>query len=99
MTTAELCTVDMFSNKIGQAFVIEESDTSAIALTLVEATPLRNSANAPRAPFSLVFTAQGSPVLPQRIYALRHEALGLRSFFLVPVAKDGNEVTYQAVFN
>ena len=98
MTTV-LLTIEMFSDKIGEAFIVEESDTPAIALTLVEATALRNFANTPRAPFTLLFTSQGSALLPQRMYALRHETLGLQSFFLVPIGKDGDQVTYQAVFN
>lgn len=97
--TIELLTIDHFSDKIGQAFVIEESAGPSIALTLTEAKPLRNFAIASRAPFSLVFTAKGDPVLPQRMYALRHAALGLQSIFLVPIGKDGDTVSYEAVFN
>ena len=97
--TAELATIDMFCDKVGQAFVVEEPDFPAIELTLVEVIPLRNFANAARAPFSLLFTSRGSAVLPQRIYALRHATLGLQSVFLVPVAGNSESVTYQAIFN
>jgi len=97
--TAELATIDMFSDKVGQAFVVEEPDVPAIELTLVEVTPLRNFANAARAPFSLLFTSRGSTVLPQRIYALRHAVLGLQTIFLVPIAGNSESVTYQAIFN
>jgi hypothetical protein len=97
--TSELLTIDLFSDKIGQAFVIEESDCPPIALTLAEGKALRNFANAPRTPFSLVFTSQGDFVLPQRMYALRHAALGLQSIFLVPIGKDGDKVSYEAIFN
>jgi hypothetical protein len=97
--TIELLTIDHFSDKIGQAFVVEQADAPAIALTLTEAKPLRNFANAPRAPFSLVFIAKGDSALPQRMYALRHAALGLQSIFLVPIGKDGDTVSYEAVFN
>jgi hypothetical protein len=97
--TTELLTIDMFSDKIGQAFILEDADTPAIAMTLTEVTALRNYANAQREPFSLLFTTEGKPVLPQRTYDLRHAALGLRSFFLVPIGKDGDQVTYQTIFN
>jgi hypothetical protein len=97
--TIELLTIDAFSDKIGQAFVIEEANNPAIELTLVEATAMRNFANAPRAPFSLVFASRGNFVLPQRMYVLRHATLGLQSIFLVPIAKDGDKVSYEAVFN
>jgi hypothetical protein len=95
----ELLTVDMFSDKVGQVFVIEESDHPAIELTLIEVSPLRNYAKLKREPFSLCFTSRGSGVLPQRMYALRHAVLGLHSIFLVPVDGNNENVTYQAVFN
>jgi len=97
--TIELLTIDMFSDKTGQAFVIEEANSPPTALTLTEVKALRNFANAPRAPFSLLFTSQGDFVLPQRMYALQHTALGLQSIFLVPIGKDGDKVSYEAVFN
>jgi hypothetical protein len=95
----ELLTIDVFSDKVGQAFVVEEPNIAAIELTLTEVTALRNFANAPRAPFALQFTSQGGAVLPQRMYALRHAALGLQSIFLVPIAGTKEKVTYQAIFN
>jgi hypothetical protein len=97
--TAELATIDIFSDKVGQPFVVDEPGVPAIELTLVEVVPLRNFANAARAPFSLLFTSRGSAVLPQRIYALRHAVLGLQMIFLVPIAGNSESVTYQAIFN
>jgi hypothetical protein len=97
--TTEFLTIEKFSDKIGQPFVIEEANNPAIELTLAEATAMRNYANAPRTPFSLIFTSRGDFVLPQRMYALRHATLGLQSIFLVPIAKDGDKVSYEAVFN
>ncbi len=98
MTTA-LLTIEMFSDKIGEAFVIEEANAPSIALTLAEVKPLRNFANMPRPPFSLLFKIKGDDVLPQRIYPLRHAALGLHSIFLVPVGRDSDGISYEAVFN
>ena len=94
----ELLTLDKFSDKVGQAFVIEEADFPPIELTLTEASALRNYSNVQRGPFSLIFTSKGD-VLPQRMYALRHDSLGLQSIFLVPIARDGDTVSYQALFN
>jgi uncharacterized protein DUF6916 len=97
--TFDLLTIEMFADKLGQAFVIEEEGVPAIEFTLTEATPLRNFANLPREPFSLVFATRGVEVLPQRMYALRHGDLGLQSIFLVPVGRKEDGVTYQAIFN
>jgi hypothetical protein len=33
------------------------------------------------------------------MYELRHAALGMQEFFLVPVSKKDDVVTYQAIFN
>jgi hypothetical protein len=95
----ELLTIDMFNDKVGQAFVFEQPNVPAIMLTLTEVTPLPNYANAPRAPFSLIITTQGADVLQQQMYELRHAALGPKSFFLVPIGKKGDTVSYQAIFN
>jgi hypothetical protein len=95
----ELLTIEQFDDKVGQTFALDEADAPAIPLTLIEAKTLRNYANAKREPFSLLFTSQGDFVLPQRIYALRHEVLGPVSIFLVPLNHKDSLTTYQAIFN
>ncbi len=97
--TFDLLTIEMFAGKLGQVFTLEEEDVPAIEFTLTEVTPLRNFANLPREPFSLIFVTRGIDALPQRMYALRHADLGLRSIFLVPIGRKGDEVSYQAIFN
>ena len=97
--TLDLLTIDMFSNKVGQAFVIEESEVPAIEMTLTEVRSIPNYANAARAPFSLLFTTRGFGVLVQRMYTLRNEALGAQAFFIVPIGMKDDVVTYQAIFN
>src|SRR5207253_8223293 len=97
--TADLLTIEMFADRLGQTFILEEEEVPAIEFTLREATPLRNFANLPREPFSLIFVTRGIDPLPQRMYALRHAELGLQSLFLVPIGRKGDEVTYQAIFN
>jgi hypothetical protein len=97
--TLELLTIDMFSDKIGDAFVVEETGIPPLELKLSQLKPLQNFAAAARAPFSLYFTSQGDLMLLQGMYALRHATLGLRSIFLVPIARQGNVATYEAVFN
>jgi hypothetical protein len=95
----ELLTIEQFDDKIGQAFALDEAGAPAIPLTLTEAKALRNYTNAKRTPFSLMFTTTGDFILPQRMYALRHEVLGPLSIFLVPLSHEGGTTTYQAVFN
>jgi hypothetical protein len=97
--TSKLLTLDMFVDKVGQPFLVEEAGLPLLELTLIEAKALQNYGNVAREPFSLLFTSQGSAVLEQRIYLLRHAVLGLHSIFLVPVAGSQEKVTYQAIFN
>jgi hypothetical protein len=97
--TIEILTRDLFGDKVGQLWVIDEPDAPPIELTLTEVEPLRNFAKLAREPFSLLFTTRGDFVLPQRIYGLRHGTLGQMSIFLVPIGRQGDVTTYQAVFN
>ena len=43
--------------------------------------------------------AKDPRVLPQRIYRLEHNGLGELDIFLVPIGKDADGVSYQAMFN
>jgi hypothetical protein len=97
--TTEPLTRDLFSDKVGQTWVIDEPDAPPIELTLTEVEALRNYAKVAREPFSLLFTTRGDFVLPQRIFGLRHATLGPMSIFLVPIGREGDTTTYQAVFN
>lgn len=90
-----------FADKVEQIFVISDHAAPAIPLTLAGAALLSARGNVPgiRPPFSLTFLAKDPRVLPQRLYRLEHNDLGLLEMFLVPAAKDEQGVTYQATFN
>jgi hypothetical protein len=92
-------TRESFSDKIGQIWILDETDAPPVELTLTEVEPLRNYAKLKREPFSLLFTTTGDFVLPQRLYGLRHGTLGQMTIFLVPIGRQGDTTTYQAVFN
>ena len=92
-------TRDLFGDKVGQTWVIDEPGAPAIELTLTEVENLRNYAKLAREPFFLVFTTRGDFVLPQRLYTLRHAELGQMPIFLVPIGRQGDVTSYQAVFN
>jgi len=38
------------------------------------------------------------PILPQRIYRVEHDAIGVCEIFLVPLTPDADGARYQAVF-
>lgn len=99
--TPPLLTFDTFADKIGHSFALDGPEAPPIALTLTEAAalPNHNLAGRAREPFSLFFTTTGNFILPQQMYGLRHETLGSLAIFLVPVGREGDTVTYQAIFN
>jgi hypothetical protein len=89
-----------FADKVGHVFAVSEQDFPAIPLTLTEAEPLPIRLKpGTRPPFSLIFLGKDPRVLPQRIYRLQHGEMGELTIFLVPVGKDAEGVSYQAVFN
>jgi hypothetical protein len=51
-----------------------------------------------REPFSVVFRGPQEPLLPQRIYQLRHEGMGVLEVFLVPIGPDADGQRYELVF-
>lgn len=69
--------------------------------------PLRVSAvqrlgrNGPQAreSFSVLFHAPADARLPQRIYPVRHPALGELELFLVPLGPDAQGLQLEAIFN
>ena len=97
--TTEPLTRELFGDKVGQTWVLDEANAPPLELTLTEVEPLKNYAKLKREPFSLYFTTSGDFVLPQRLYALRHGTLGRMAIFLVPIGREGDITTYQAVFN
>lgn len=99
MTDRQLIFED-FADKVGHVFAVSEQDFPAIPLTLTEAEPLPNRLKpGVRAPFSLIFLAKDPRVLPQRLYRLEHDEMGELTIFLVPIGKDAEGVSYQALFN
>jgi hypothetical protein len=95
-------TVDTFAGAVGDAFALDH-DGGRLELELVEASPIEADAPAiaadgVRTPFSLLFRGPLNPILPQRIYPLRHDAIGALQIFIVPVARTAAGVEYQAIF-
>jgi hypothetical protein len=51
-----------------------------------------------REPFSVMFRGPHEPLLPQRIYQLRHAEMGVLEVFLVPIGPDADGQRYELVF-
>lgn len=89
-------TLATFEPLVGDRFAVDGA-AADLALVLHSATAAGEWPGG-RDPFSLVFVGPGEPLLAQAIYALRHAELGRLEIFLVPVARDGAGVRYEAVF-
>ena len=102
----ELLTHEDFKVALDQSFDLSDDDTR-LPLTLIEVKRLRGPQREEdkRDQFSLLFKGPHSPLMPQRMYALRNDTMGELTMFLVPVGRaDGQhqnaeaEVLYEAVF-
>jgi hypothetical protein len=94
----EKLTIESFEPHVGTSFALH-AGTRTIELRLTRAAKVMESeaAQLSRTPFSLYFLA---PVLlPQRIYRLTHEGFAEPlDIFLVPIARDADGFTHEAVF-
>lgn len=82
---------------INSKFTARLNDVSTIEFEL---TNVEDKSPSPRQEqFILTFRAPSDALVEQQIFDLQHEQLGTGIMFLVPVARDANGVTYEAVFN
>lgn len=94
-------TLERFEPLLGDTFVIGDGDDDGgLRATLIEANDLREAQGAGRRSrqFSLVWRGPPCAVLPQRIYTVRHPALGAMALFLVTIGPDADGMRYEAVF-
>ena len=88
-----------FSAHLKQTFQIQLESGEALAVELVEVKELGQNragldgASSSRA-FSIVFQAAQEALLPQKIYRVEHEKMGMLDLFLVPVGPK----QYEALF-
>lgn len=90
-------TSEMFKKNVNTRFWLGDGSPEPYALDLVEyvdgySTPRQEQ-------FSLRFRGDSGQVFPQRIYPIKHDAIGDFELFLVPVARDDSGTYYEAVFN
>lgn len=88
-----------FEPHVGSAFAMEVAEGETVELELVSVSALSPMPGSRRQPFTLLFRSREPAVRPQRIYPLGHPVLGRLQIFLVPVARAGAGVHYEAIFN
>ena len=94
MDLADL-TLGHFEPLVGTTFAI--SEPAAVELVLAEATSAGEWPGG-RQPFRLLFRGPREPLLPQSIYRLEHGALGPLEIFIVPIRRDDESTSYEAIF-
>ncbi|HYP25938.1 MAG TPA: hypothetical protein VE262_04390 [Blastocatellia bacterium] len=93
----ELMKMGDFAPHLNTKFVMHlgESETRELELTDARQITLTDEQDE----FALLFLGPDDSPPAQGIYKLSHEAMGSLEIFLVPIRKDQNGVTYEAVFN
>jgi len=93
--------LEHFAGHVGETFTVALDHDGNAPFALVEARPLPVQAfhGMVRAPFSLLFRHEAAIVFPQKIYQMKHAAIGEFGIFLVPIARDQTGFIYQALFN
>ncbi|MGQ0591972.1 MAG: DUF6916 family protein [Gammaproteobacteria bacterium] len=94
----ETLTKEWWSEYLGGSFELMDDGGGTMAMVLAEVTSLGTGAGDRRDPYSLVFRGPLSPILPQRIYQIRHDRMGDLDLFLVPIGPDGEGMRYEAIF-
>ena len=100
----ETFTVGTFAPHLGARFRIRPDGLEPVEVVLIEATALGGGGGGTgggpgrRTPFSIVFRGPRTPLLPQRIYPMEHDAIGTFDLFLVPIGPDQEGMRYEAVF-
>jgi len=93
-------TADDFAAHSGGGYLLRIAGAAEpIPLELVEVTGGGPGPRRDGRPFSLVFRGPRSPLLPQAQYRVEHAAMGELDIFLVPIARDAQGLSYEAVFN
>jgi hypothetical protein len=92
-------TVADFRPYVGEPFAIVVDGVDGLSLVLAEAVELPVVGEVGREPFKLTFTGPAEPLLAQQVVPLAHERLGRFDPFLVPVGRDADGATYEAVFS
>jgi hypothetical protein len=88
---------ESFAENLNTKFRLPVQSGEPLELELIEVAPGTPLEGVER--FSLVFRGPLGFALRQSTYRLEHERLGALDIFLVPIARDAEGFSYEAVFN
>ena len=90
-------TLDDFQPLVGQSFAVtvDEDRSETFVLESVDGRTVVDPAR--RQPFSLMFSCEILPALPQSIYRFEHESTGSLELFAVPLEEREDRSLYEVV--
>jgi hypothetical protein len=88
-----------FSKHVNTKFRVGGEQPTEIELTEVKGYATQSNEQEGMERFSVFFRGPSDRFLPQQTHTLEHEAMGSFDLFLVPLKRDENGFTYEAVFN
>ncbi len=93
----EHLTQPIFAPHLNTPFRVKDAAALAVTLELVEVSEMRTSRQ--QEAFSLVFRGPSTPLLPQAMYRIEHDAIGSLDLFIVPIRRNKDGLCYEACFN
>ena len=90
-------THENFAAQLNKNFRVQIDEANAVDLVLADVSELRLSPKQEQ--FSVVFHGPLEVFLGQGLRQLEHDEMGQFNLFLVPIGKDDNSYSYEAVFN
>lgn len=90
-----------FSKHLNTKYRVRLDGAAQVELKLVEVKGYLSQAHEQKGMerFSAFFKGPADFFLPQLLYSMEHEQMGDFEIFLVPIARDQQSFTYEAVFN
>ncbi len=88
-------TLASFQPHVGEGFAI--AAPAGVELVLASAEGIGEWPGG-RQPFSLTFHGPREPLLAQATYRMQHATLGAVAIFIVPIGRDADGTSYEAIF-
>ena len=86
-----------FAASVNSAFRVHLTTGKTVEIRLTNVSDQRLSERQEQ--FSILLNGPPDTFVPQGLYKLEHDAMGMLDLFIVPIGKDEHGYVYEAVFN
>jgi len=90
-------THENFATQLNKTFRVQIDEANVVDLVLAQVSELKTYPG--QELFAIVFHGPLEPFLDQGLRQFEHDEMGQFKLFLVPIGKDDNSYSYEAVFN